>query len=203
MIEESTKDVDLSEAPIGLIDLDGTLADFDKAMTNQMQAIAHPSEGDIRSKLLRQSDEPDYIKARRRLIKSQPGFWRTLPRFELGFQILHVMQMLKFNVHVLTNGPKNPAAAWQEKREWCDDNVSELPVIVGRNKGLVYGRALADDWPEYILLWLAHRPRGFVAMPAQEWNVDFKHPNVLRYDGTNYSELVTRLAIARNRRSGP
>lgn len=199
MIEESTKDVDLREAPIGLIDLDGTLADFDRSMTENMQAIAHPSEGDIRSKLLRQSDEPAYIKARRRLIKSQPGFWRDLPRFELGFQILNAMQMLKYNVHVLTNGPKHPAAAWQEKREWCDDLVPDLPVIVGRNKGLVYGRALGDDWPEYILLWLAHRPRGFVAMPAQEWNVDFKHPNVLRYDGTNYSELVARLTIARDR----
>jgi|GEM_PF-4745712 len=37
----------------------------------------------------------------------------------------------------------------------------------------------------YIERWLTWRPRGLVIMPAQPWNEDFRHSNVLRYNGKN------------------
>lgn len=182
---------------IALIDLDGTLADFDGAMLSCMRKISHPSEGDVESKLVNQSTEPEYIRERRRLIKNMPGFWRELPRLERGFEILHAVEKLDYDPIVLTNGPKKHQAAWQEKKDWCDLNVPHLPVIVGRDKGLVYGKVLVDDWPEYIVRWLEWRPRGLVIMPAQPWNERFAHANVFRYDGKNYDEMVARLAVQR------
>lgn len=182
---------------VALIDLDGTLADFDGAMLSWMRKISHPSEEDIASKLMNQADEPEYIKERRRLIKNIPGFWRNLPKLERGFEVLHAVEKLDYDPIVLTNGPKKHQTAWQEKKDWCDLNVPHLPVIIGRDKGLVYGKVLVDDWPEYILRWLEWRVRGLVIMPAQPWNARFEHPNVLRYTGKNYDEMVARLAEQR------
>jgi 5'-nucleotidase len=190
--------------PVSLHDLDGSMADFDGAMLEGLKKIASPGENDIGSKLLaNQATEPDWHKERRRLVKSQPGFWRTLPRIQLGFDVFEACRNLEYTQLVLTNGPKVPTWAWGEKVDWCNINVPETPVIVGRDKGLVYGRVLADDWPEYIVRWLTWRPRGLVIMIAQRWNIDFKHPNVVRYDGKNYDEMVNRLGEARRRPSGP
>lgn len=187
---------------ISLHDLDGSMADFDGAMRAGMQKIASPQEGEISSKLLNQANEPQYIKERRRLIKSMPGFWRTLPRLELGFDVFEACKKLEFTQFVLTNGPKAPTWAWGEKVDWCNDHIPDTPAIVGRDKGLVYGRVLVDDWPEYGMRWLTWRPRGLLIVIAQPWNVDFKHPNALRYDGKNYDEMVNRLGEARRRPSG-
>jgi hypothetical protein len=37
-------------------------------------------------------------------------------------------------------------------------------------------------------------------MPAHEYNKDFKHPNVIRYDGTNIEEVKERLISQFNRK---
>jgi len=113
---------------------------------------------------------------------------------------LDACRRLGYSNYVLTNGPAEPDTAWMEKKQWADDKARDLPCIVGRNKGLVYGRVLHDDWPEYIELWLAYRPRGLVIMPAHPYNLGYKHPNIVRFDGTNYAEVVSRLEIARTRK---
>lgn len=187
------------EKPVALVDLDGTLADFDGAMQAKMREIAAPGEMEAVSKLMHQEGEPDYLKARRHMIKNVPGFWSGLQPRPAGFAIFNALRELDFEIYILTNGPKKNSNAWKEKVDWCERYVPDFPVTVGREKGLVYGRVLFDDWPEYITKWLKHRPRGTVIMPAHPWNEKFSHPNVVRYDGSNYAEVVARLHQARSR----
>jgi len=65
-----------------------------------------------------------------------------------------------------------------------------------------YARVLVDDYPPYVLDWLAHRPRGLVIMPAQNYNADVTHPNVIRYDGTNLDRVIETMTRAFNRKPG-
>jgi len=192
--------------PIFLIDLDGTLADFDGAMQAELKKLMSPGES-LPEEGAEWSEAESYIKARRDLIKRQPGFWRNLPRIQEGFTVLAMAQRLMFQPMVLTKGPFKTTGAWTEKVDWCQEYVPEIPITVTSDKGLVYGRVLFDDWPAYILRWLEWRPRGLVVMLDHPWNKDFTHPNVFRYvrglTGNAWKaqedELERRLTEAKNR----
>lgn len=108
-----------------------------------------------------------------------------------------------FCCKVLTKGPKSKPHAWTEKVQCIHDHFGlEMPIdIAGRSKGGTYGRVLVDDYPGYISSWLEFRPRGLVIMPAHDYNADFEHENIIRYDGNN-AEIVRRAlqaAYARGR----
>ena len=136
------------------------------------------------------------------MITSQVGWWLKLKKFKLGFDVLVELKKVGFKIVVLTKGPSRKFSAWSEKVEWCHKNMKEYinGVTITNDKGLVYGWVLVDDFPEYIQAWLKHRPRGLVIMPAHEHNKDFKHPNVVRYDGTNIEEVRERLQAQFNRK---
>lgn len=176
---------------IALFDLDGTLTDYFKSLRRDLNAIKSPHEpelGDIfRNEL--------HIEARRHMITSQVGWWLKLEKFQLGWDILEEVKKLNYKIVVLTKGPTNKYSAWSEKVEWCNKHLSEYieGVTITHNKGLVYGKLLVDDYPPYVEDWLKWRPRGLVIMPAHEYNKDFRHPNVVRYDGTNMDEVIERL----------
>lgn len=186
------------EDRVALIDLDGTIADYDLAMITAMKQIQHPSET-LYQKL---ESEPDYVKARRLLIQRQPGFWKNLKPLQLGFDIVEELRSLGFLLHVLTKGPTSTPNAWSEKLEWCKQYLPDAAVTVSGDKSLVYGRVLVDDWPSYFLKWLEVRPRGLVVCVEHELNKDIKHPNVIHYNGSNIEELKARLKQAYERESG-
>ena len=129
------------------------------------------------------------------MITSQVGWWLKLKKFQPGFDILDLCKSIGYEIVVLTKGPSTKFSAWSEKVEWCHKYLKDYiqGVTITNDKGLVYGKVLVDDFPEYIEAWLKHRPRGLVIMPAHEFNKDFKHPNVIRYDGTNLQEVAERL----------
>lgn len=164
--------------PVALIDMDGTLCDFDGAMNEAMERIKSPEE---RRANFYSAFKIPYISARRELIKSQPGFWRNLKPLESGFKIVEILRELDFELHILTKGPQKSTNAWTEKVEWCQEHIPDASIVIAQDKGLVYGKVLVDDWPSYVHRWLEWRPRGFVIMPAQTWNNTFSHPNVWRY----------------------
>lgn len=168
-----------SSEPIALIDLDGTLADFNGAMRSQMVELATPFEI-TRYPNLENEDLP-WVKARRKLIKKQPGFWENLAPIPEGFAVLQKLREHEFELNVLTKGPFSTPSAWAEKVSWCQKHVPDAQVTVTQDKGIVYGRLLFDDWPEYILRWLTWRPRGLVIMLDHPYNQEFQHPNVFRY----------------------
>jgi 5'-nucleotidase len=182
--------------PVALFDLDGTLADFDTTMKSQLEILRSPGEGLslAQEEIIMYEDVP-YMKARRRLVKSQPGFWRNLPPLKLGFQILDVCRSIGFKPHVLTKGPAKAIAAYTEKVEWCKLHLPGIPVTISDDKGLVYGRVLVDDWPPYIRRWVQWRPRGLVVAVAHRWNegIDKELPNVIRYRGDNLDQVFDAL----------
>ena len=180
--------------PIALFDMDGTLADFDASMQQKLAALRSPgedSEADTTA-----FEEVPYVKARRQLIKAQPGFWRDLTPIVHGFQLLAEARDLRFSCQILSKSPRKIPAAAGEKIEWCVKHVPDLPIVLSEDKGLVYGKLLVDDWPEYIERWLTWRPRGLVIAVAQRWNegIDKRFSkNVVRFDGTNFPYVRERM----------
>jgi 5'-nucleotidase len=192
---------------VALIDLDGTLADYDQELRARMEPLRDPNEPPFALRYEEMTEKP-HLEARRKLIQGQPGFWKNLPRIPLGFDIVDELRTLEFTLHVLTKGPKTTPIAWSEKLVWCRENIPDALVTVTQEKSLVYGKVLVDDFPPYFLKWLSVRPRGFVVCVAQPWNASFLaggtsfHPRVFRYDGTNRDELKARLHLSYNRKGG-
>jgi 5'(3')-deoxyribonucleotidase len=185
-------ETDKPAEPIGLFDLDGTLADFDASMQRHLDELRSPGEDPA----VEDDEAIPYVKARRRLIKSQPGFWRNLAPIPLGFQLLEEARAQRFLCQILSKSPRKIPGAAGEKIEWCVKHVPDLPIVLSEDKGLVYGKLLCDDWPEYIERWLTWRPRGLVIAVAQRWNVgiDARFPkNVVRFDGTNFAYVRERM----------
>lgn len=178
--------------PVALFDLDGTLADFPWAMERAMRRLAAPGE---KAYYEEQDDEPSHITERRRMVKRVPGFWRELPKFRLGFDVLEIARRLEYRVNILTKAPRTNFPAWAEKAQWCSENLGgfDYQVTMSEDKGIIYGKILVDDWPKYVGRWLEHRPRGLVIMPAHDYNSGFSHPNVIRYDGKNQDQVQERL----------
>jgi 5'-nucleotidase len=174
------------EVPIvALFDLDGTLADHDGELHRRLELMRSPAEpSDVPADFSRGS-EPEYLLERRRAIRNNPGFWINLPPLRSGFEILEEAHRLGFQIEVLTKGPRHSPVAWMEKLQWCDRHLANYPhqVTITMDKGLVYGKLLVDDYPEYVLRWLRWRKRGMVILPDQPWNRGFEHPQVYRYDG--------------------
>lgn len=184
----------MKKAQIALFDLDGTLADYDSQLLKDFKSLASEYEpgplhlSDVYSEI-------PYLKARRHVITSQVGWWLKLAKLKLGWDVLEVAKEIGFSISVLTKGPYAKHAAWSEKFEWCNRHLADYidGVTITHDKGLVYGAVLVDDWPEYIEKWLEHRPRGLVIMPDHGHNAEFKHQNVVRYDGSNIDEVSARM----------
>lgn len=167
-----------------LFDLDGTLADFSAGLAAAMKPLESPGETHNYA-AYDQDAEPEFMRARRRLVKQTPGFWRDLPRYEPGFKLLHLALDAGLRIVIFTKAPKGQPRAFMEKMEWCHKHLEgiDFDVSMVTDKGLHYGKILVDDWPPYIKQWLEHRPRGHVIMPAHPYNDSFRHAQVAPYFG--------------------
>lgn len=172
---------------IALVDMDGTLCDYEGAMQRELQKLCG-DEADIM--------DPQYKKIVD-LIKQQPGFWRNLLVIPSGLKMVSLLKKMGFDIHILTKGPYRTISAWSEKVEWVREHLPDTPITITENKGLVYGRVLFDDWPPYCEAWLKHRPRGLVIMPAYRYNkgLDEKYPGkIIRFTGDNLEEVEIAVA---------
>ena len=180
--------------PIALIDMDGTIADFDKAMLREMKKIASPSED---PKFWgRDGDRLLHMRARREMVMKMPGFYRNLEPIESGMRLYRFIVKTGFQPHILSKGPNYAPNAWTEKLEWCQQHLPEkTPVNICQFKEMVYGRVLVDDWIPYVQKWLAARPRGTVILPSRPWNKGFRHARAVRYTNSKASwrEVTERL----------
>ena len=181
---------------IALFDMDGTLFDHDAQVRADLQRIASPDE--IIPENIQDCQKTPWLKARFDLIRSQPGWWRNLPRLELGWQILEVCEEIGFCCHILTKGPRSKSAAWAEKVECITDHLGpDFPIdIMGKDKDHRYGRVLVDDYPKYLEGWLEHRSRGLGIMPIHPYNQNYYHPNVIQYRGPEDIPHIRRILQA-------
>lgn len=182
--------------PVALIDLDGTLADYDGAMKAELEKLRSPHEPPLGDD--NHVAEP-WLEARQLLIKRSPGFWLSLPKIPRGFEVVDVLRALSFQLMVLSKGPTRVPNAWSEKVMWCQAHLPDARVTIGEDKGMVYGRVLFDDWPPYIRSWLAWRPRGVVIMLDHPHNRGFEHDQVIRYDGAHPGDRAELLEQLRAR----
>ena len=181
---------------IALIDMDQTLCDYEGAVKNKLVELY----GSNLKENIWEAYKPAID-----MIKQTPGFWRALPKIELGFKIVDILQNCGFDIHILSKGPHKTTLAWTEKVEWCREHLPETPITITEDKSLVYGRVLVDDWPLYCEQWLQWRPRGMVIMPAYEYNVGFenKHPGqVIRATGKNWVEVGEAILRVSERKAG-
>lgn len=191
-----------SNSKIALVDLDGTVADYDGAMERDLAPLRSPGEeGPV---VIHGSKEemPDYYRARVKLVRNRAGWWKHLGRLDDGFRVVDMMRRIGFEIHVLTKGPKTSPNAWTEKVCWCQKHMPGDLVTISSDKSMVYGRVLMDDWPPYVVDWLKARPRALVIMPDRPWNHGFTHDRVVRYFGDNDDAVFSALKLAFNRKDG-
>lgn len=170
-ISEPINQTKVVRESVALVDMDGTVADFDGPLQADYKAVI----GDDKV-------SPETEERIKSLIKKQPGWWKNLPIIGLGLSTVEHLITVGFRIMVLTKGPGRSTSAWTEKFEWCAKYMPYADVTITQDKGLVYGKLLVDDWPPYIERWLKWRPRGVVLMPDQPWNKEFEHPQVRRID---------------------
>lgn len=200
MTDTEARSIPDADKPRIKFDMDGTLADYDAEMIKRLSAMMSPSEIVA---YVHSEDEPPYIKARRDAVSADPRFWRNLQEVELGTHIWAAAQELGFFRGLLTQGPSSSPAAWMAKVEWAQERFGrDIQITITRDKSDTYARVLVEDFPPYIIRWLAHRPRGLVVLIDQPHNRDFSHPQVIRYVGTNLEEVKTLMRRARDRKSG-
>jgi 5'-nucleotidase len=183
---------------IGLFDLDGSLADYEAALERDLERLRAPEEA-IHTREMNLYDlenEPHY-EARMQLIKALPGWWLSLERIEMGFEVVRMAEAFGYEINVLTKGPGKHPLAWAEKIQWCNaqPELAKKQVHITMNKGLVYGTFLYDDYSVYMNAWLEHRPRGLGIMPVTATNADYTHPQVIRWDGSDRSRAKVQEAL--------
>lgn len=186
---------------IALVDMDQTLCDYEGTVRNKLAEL-YPGEEDA---AMNGSLDSPRFKPAVDLIKKVPGFWRTLPKIEMGFKIVELLRKYNFEVHILSKGPYRTTQAWSEKVDWIREHLPGTPITITENKGLVYGKVLVDDWMPYCEQWLQHRPRGMVIMPACYYNVGFenKYPGqVIRATGDNWAEVEEVIKKVSERQPG-
>ncbi len=183
---------------IALIDMDGTIADYDSAMQVAFDGLKSPTEHfySTATRIYGRDNWPDHLWNRIDLIKRQPGWWRNLPRLDIGFEIIDVLKEFDFDFHIATQGPSTKPLAWAEKLEWAREHMPYADVHITEKKSLLYGKVLVDDWPEFGLEWLKNRPRGLVIMPAHDYNTHIDECNsfqIFRYKLGMHEELKDTL----------
>lgn len=190
---------------IALIDLDGTVADYEGQMLKDLEELRGPTETVTKSIWDHQGE---HIVRRMDTIKNTPDWWANLPVIEAGMRVVEVLREQEWEMLILTKGPKNTKQAWTQKVVWAEEKMPDAyPIITGGRrdnksggKSLVYGKVLFDDYPEFMGAWLEAHPRGLGIMPVNSGNEDFQHPNVVKYDGTNLDEVRRVLLIAKARK---
>ena len=191
------------EDRIAYFDMDGTLFDYEGQLEKDLRALMSPNE-EIPEEIFDESKP--WLKARMDLIKRVPGWWRNLPKFKLGWDIMGAAEYVGYTLEILTKGPRTNRSSWAEKAECIDKHIgNHIAVnIVGEGKGRVYGRMLCDDYIPFMEQWLKFRPRGLGILIAKPSNAHFKHPNCIRYDGSgsSFEEVCTAMQAAFDRKTG-
>lgn len=176
---------------VALIDMDGTVADYEGQLIADLSRMRAPCEPEITPRNL-WKDIP-HLEERIKAIRRQSGWWASLPPIQVSLDIVQMMYEMGFEVHVLTKEPMLTALAWTEKVEWCKRYLPYALPTITQDKSLVYGKILFDDYHDYMLPWLDARPRGLGLMLSSESNKRFRHRRVMKVPRRAGKKFFARL----------
>lgn len=183
---------------IALFDMDGVLCDYEKQLAEDLEKLRAPCEKQIKEVFGK--DIPPHVKNRMHLIKNNTSWWASLPKYKLGWDIFKLAKKIGFRTIILSKNPGYNPEALTGKKIWVENNMGkDMEVILTADKGVVYGRILVDDYPEFAKRWLEHRPNGIVIMPESSLNKSFKHPQVIKYNGRNIKQVQEAMKKAYSR----
>ena len=193
--DHAAKNMPEVEAPVALIDLDGSVANMAKALVTALNSMRSPGEDELTEATI--DNPPTWLDTRMDYIKQRPGFWQNLEEIPEGMQVVQMMRNAGYALNILSKGPRKAANAWTEKLLWVQDRIPDADVSIVHVKGRHYGRVLFDDWPKYIEPWLKYRPRGQVLMLDQPWNQGYSHPQVMRIlKGADFESYAPSIILA-------
>lgn len=183
----------LTVKPVAFIDMDGSIANYDRGILAKMNEITPPGEPEIKE-LFIDANGP-WREQQRHLISSQTGFWRNLEPITEGMGLVQGLEAMGYRIIVLTKGPRKKNFAWAEKKDWCDQYLPGADVVVTTCKDVMVGEILYDDWPPYFEAWLDTNPQGLVVMRDTPSNRGYYHPQVLRLTPDNCQEILHQIRL--------
>lgn len=139
-----------------LVDMDNTLADFDKALLESWQTL-YPGEYyvplDQRRSFHPHKDYPQHLQDQVEKICHSKGFIRNLPPMPGGIDAIKTMLTEDHDVRFCTSHLFEYDYCVLEKYQWIESYFGKEAVdriIFTRDKTLIYGDLLIDDKPEII-----------------------------------------------------
>ena len=176
---------------IVLVDLDNTLADFEGHFLRVWRELyPHypwiPRED--RKHFYQYKDYPDQYKSEVRAIAARKNFFCDLDPIPGGFDALHEMEAMGWDVHICTSSYYNYVECVGCKFAWVKKHLGQhwqKQMIIAADKTLVRGDVLIDDRP-YIKG--NHKPVWEYILYDQAYNR--KNTEFRRLNWTNWREVL-------------
>lgn len=137
-----------------LIDMDNTLADFDKSLLNLWKEM-YPNETFIRPNDRKNFhphlDYPPHLQEKVLSICHSPGFIRNLPPIVGAIEAVNILLADGHNVRFCTSYLFEYKNSVLEKFQWIEEHFGKEAVeriIFTRDKTLIRGDIIIDDKPE-------------------------------------------------------
>lgn len=130
-----------------LVDMDGTIANYDEAMSSAMRE--YYKRNDITTENWHSLSLPD-IHNVRCMLQSVPGFFYNLKPIQGALEALCEMEEKGYNVYILSSPSIKSDSCHSEKCMWLRDKMGDKwarRLILTKDKTMVYGDYLIDDKP--------------------------------------------------------
>lgn len=165
---------------IAYFDLDNSLANYEKAVLQELECLRSPAEEYVSTV---HGWLPDHIFRRKSLITSSLEFWVNLEPIPLGFEVLNICKEIGYKIVVLTCCPKTKPNAATGKLLWCQKHLcKDIDFKIVSQKNIDYGSVLYDDFPEYMDEWFKLNKDGLGLMPNHDYNQNYSRHNVHKVD---------------------
>jgi len=98
-----------------LCDLDGTIANYDKALYAELKKLmTRESFNRLPKSLHFENELPIWLLNLKHRITQKPGYWRNLEKIKPGFHVLNMARDIGFDLRILTKGPRSKPSSWTE-----------------------------------------------------------------------------------------
>ena len=137
---------------------------------------------------------PPHLWTRIQTIYGRVDWWYNLEPLQVGHEIVETLVDRGYEIHVATSGPSAHPRSWMEKYQWVRDFFPRADAVhVTRDKSVIAGQILVDDWPDYISKWQSYNPGGLVVVPAHHYNKDLTMGrDILRYE-TGMQDVLNQM----------